>query len=205
MKTLITVLSAAFLGTTVAFAHEGQMHAAGSGLFGLPPEYVHILINPMPVYGLAMGILALGAALFARNQTAQVIGLGLVVIACASAWPVSHYGQAAYKHVRGLTDDAGADALDEHMERAEKVIWIFYATAFLGAVALASQKNFPKAAAPLAIVTLLAAIASLGAGGWISKAGGQVRHSEFRQVGMPPAAAESHHHDMETNSETTTK
>ena len=205
MKTFMAILVMAFIGTTAAFAHEGLMHEAGKGLFGLPPEYIHVLINPMPVYGVAMGILVLGAALLARNKTAQVIGLGLVVIACASAWPVSHYGQAAYKHVRGLTDDAGADALDEHMERAEKVIWIFYATAFLGAVALVSQKKFPKAAAPLAIVTLLAAITSLGAGGWISKAGGQVRHPEFREVGMPPVADESHHHDMETNSDTTNK
>lgn len=205
MKTLIAILVAAFIGTTAALAHEGHEHPAGSGLFGLPPEYFHVLLNPMPVYGMAMGILALGAALLARNKTAQVIGLALVILAAASAWPVAHYGQNAFKEIRGLADDAGAAALDEHMERAEKLVYVFYATALLGIAALVSQRKFPKAATPLAAITLIAAVASLGAGGWISKAGGQIRHPEFRHTGIPPAADEHHHHDTETNSETHNK
>lgn len=203
MKTLIAILVATLLGLTAAFAHEGQEHPAGSGLFGLPPEYVHVLINPMPVYGLAMGVLALGAALVLRNKTAQTIGLGLVIIAAASAWPVAHFGQNAYKQIRGQADDAGQDALDEHMERADKLVPIFYATAVLGVVALIGQRKFPRAATPLAAVTLAAAIASLGAGGWISKAGGQIRHSEFRHIGMPMNADDTPHHETETNSGST--
>ena len=194
MKTLIAILVATLLGLTAAFAHEGQEHPAGSGLFGLPPEYVHVLINPMPVYGLAMGVLALGAALVLRNKTAQTIGLGLVIIAAASAWPVAHFGQNAYKQIRGQADDAGQDALDEHMERADKLVPIFYATAVLGVVALIGQRKFPKAATPLAAVTLAAAIVSLGAGGWISKAGERLgddlvcrrtqRRYELRNAGL---------------------
>ena len=194
LKILIAVVGVALGASSPALAHEGEMHAAGSGLFGLPPEYVHILINPMPVYGMAMGILALGAALLARNKTAQIIGLGLVIIAAASAWPVAHYGQNAYKHVRGMADDAGQVALNEHMEHAEKVIYVFYATAFLGLVALVTRKKFPKAATPSAIVTLIMGVASLGAGGWISKAGGQIRHPEFRAMSAASTNAGPHEH-----------
>jgi len=202
MKTLkiLIVVAGLALAASSAWAHEGHEHPAGSGLFGLPPEYVHVLINPMPVYGMAMGVLALGAALLLKNKTAQTIGIGLIIIAAASAWPVAHYGQNAYKHIRGMADDAGQDALDEHMERADKAVLIFYATAVLGVIALIGQKRFPKAATPLAAVTLAAAIASLGAGGWISKAGGQIRHTEFRHIAMPMDADEPHHHETETNS-----
>jgi hypothetical protein len=203
MKTLIAILVAAALGTTAALAHEGHEHPAGSGLFGLPPGYVHVLINPMPVYGMAMGVLALGAALLLRNKTAQTIGIGLVILAAASAWPVAHFGQNAYKQIRGIADDAGQDALDEHMERADKLVPIFYATAALGVIALIGQRKFLKAATPLAAITLAAAIASLGAGGWISKAGGQIRHTEFRHIGMSMDGDESHHHETETNSPNT--
>lgn len=194
LKFLIAVIGVAPATGSTALAHEGEIHAAGNGLFGLPPEYVHILINPMPVYGMAMGILALGAALLMRNKTAQLIGLCLVIIAAASAWPVAHYGQNAYKHVRGMSDDAGQDALDEHMGRAEKVIYVFYATAFLGLVTLVTRKKFPKAATPLAVVTFIMGVASLGAGGWISKAGGQIRHPEFREAPAASTNAESHEH-----------
>ena len=92
MKTRPAILTAAFVSTATALAQEGHDHPAGGGLFGLPPEYLHVLLNPLPVYGMAMGVLALGAALLARNKAAQVIALGLVVIAAASAWPVAHYG-----------------------------------------------------------------------------------------------------------------
>ncbi len=194
LKNLIAVAGAALATGSTALAHEGEMHAAGSGLFGLPPEYVHVLINPMPVYGMAMGVLALGLALLARNKTAQTIGLGLLIIAAASAWPVAHFGQNAYKHVRGMADDAGQDALDEHMERAEKVIYIFYATAFVGFIALVIRKKFPKAATPLVVVTLVMGVASLGAGGWISKAGGQIRHPEFREASGASTNAGPHEH-----------
>ncbi len=203
MKTFAAILVAAFIGTTAALANAGHEHPAGSGLFGLPPEYVHVLINPMPVYGMAMGVLALGAALLLRNKTAQTIGIGLVIIAAASAWPVVHFGQNAYKTIRGLADDAGQDALDEHMTRADKLVPIFYATALLGLAALVAAKKFPKAATPLAAATLAAAVASLGAGGWISKAGGQIRHSEFRHAGMPHDTGQPHHHETETNSPNT--
>jgi hypothetical protein len=34
------------------------------------PEYVHVLINPLPVYGLAMGVFALLIAFIARSRRA---------------------------------------------------------------------------------------------------------------------------------------
>lgn len=192
LKILIAVMGVALAASSAALAQEAHQHPAGSGLFGLPPEYVHILINPMPVYGMAMGILALVAALLARNKTARNIGLLLVILAAASAWPVARYGQNAYKQIRGVADDAGQAALDEHMERADKLIFVFYATAVVGIVALVSQRKFPKTAVPLAGITLLAAIASLGAGGWISKAGGQIRHPEFRAMSAASTNATPH-------------
>jgi hypothetical protein len=193
-KTLLAILMAALVSTSTVLAQEGHDHPAGGGLFGLPPEYLHVLLNPLPVYGMAMGVLALGAALLARNKTAQVIALGLVIIAAASAWPVAHYGQNAFKRIRGLADEPGQARLAEHMERSDKLIYVFHATALLGVAALVSQRKFPKVATPMAAVTLIAAVASLGAGGWISKAGGQIRHPEFRGALAPLTNAIPHEH-----------
>lgn len=192
MKTRSALLMAALVSTATALAQETHDHPAGGGLFGLPPEYVHVLLNPLPVYGMAMGVLALGAALLARNKTAQVIALGLVIVAAVSVWPVAHYGQNAFKKIRDLADEPGQTRLAEHMERSDKLIYVFYATALLGVAALVSQRKFPKAATPLTAVTFIVAVASLGAGGWISKAGGQIRHPEFRGESAPLANAAPH-------------
>ena len=172
-------------------AHE---HAAGPGLFGQPPEYVHVLLNPIPVYGLAIGILALGAALLARSKPARAIALGIIIVSSASDWAVAHYGKNAYAGIREKADETGQQWLDEHMDRAEKFIYVFYATALLGIAALISQKKFPRAATGLTIATLLASVVSLGVGGWISKAGGQIRHPEFRHGAAPSKEDGSHQH-----------
>ena len=44
------------------------------------PEYIHVLINPLPIYGLSMGLLGLLIALFLRNRGAQIATLVIVLI-----------------------------------------------------------------------------------------------------------------------------
>ena len=69
----IALVAAATLAAPAAIAHEAHQHAAGAGLQGLPPEYVHVLLNPLPVYGLAIGVLALCAGLLARSRQLQLL------------------------------------------------------------------------------------------------------------------------------------
>src|SRR5207248_5070218 len=44
------------------------------------PEYIHVLINPLPVYGLAMGLLGLIVAFFLKSRSAQIVALIIVLI-----------------------------------------------------------------------------------------------------------------------------
>ena len=202
MKTIAATILTALFGTSLAFAHQME-GGSTEGLFGLKAEYVHVLLNPLPVYGLAMGALALVVALLARSTAAKNIALAIIVLCAASAWPVLVYGQHGYNHLYPQLDPESQQWLDAHMDRAEKFIYAFYLTAILGFAALVVQKKFPKANKALTLTTLLAAIASLGIGGWISRAGGEVSHSEFR-TGAPPSSSETQHHDHEQGEQTPT-
>ncbi|MCG3150127.1 MAG: hypothetical protein PCFJNLEI_03605 [Verrucomicrobiae bacterium] len=161
------------------------------------PEYVHVLLNPLPVYALAMGVLALGIALLMRSRPAQVVALIVVLVGSASAYPVLRYGQRGYDRVYAMSNSDAQLWLDQHMHRAERFVFAFYLTGLLAVAALGALWKIPQAALPLAIATILIATVSIGIGGWISHAGGQVRHSEFRS-GPPPKADEhdhsEHHH-----------
>ena len=166
-------------------AHAGEAH-----FFSM--EHIHVLLNHLPVIGLAFAILALALALMHHSRKTEIVALILVLIAAASAWPVNFTGQRAYETVRTLTDDAGTDWLDAHMERAEKAAPAFYALALLAAAALIAPHKWPRSTRPLAIATLALAVACEGAGGWIALAGGQIRHPEFR--GEPPPSEPTEHH-----------
>jgi len=158
------------------------------------PEYMHALLNPLPVYGLAFGTLALVLALFLKNHRVAIAALVLVFVGALSAWPVYHYGEAGYDRVKAMSDAAGEQWLDEHMARGEKLIWTFYVLAAVSALGIGVIAKWPRNSAPIAISALVLASATLGIGGYIGYAGGHVRHKEFRFEPAPEARAEEHHH-----------
>jgi hypothetical protein len=152
------------------------------------PEYVHILLNPLPIYGLATGLIGLIVAIILRSRPAKIATLAIVFISAFSAWPVYAYGEQAYDRVLSMADDDGRAWLEAHQARAEKLIYCFYALAALGAIAIVAPMKWPKSSVVLAIAVVLFGIGVLGAGGYIAYAGGKIRHREFRN-GPPPKPA----------------
>src|SRR5437773_2454466 len=131
------------------------------------PEYLHVLINPLPVYGLAIATLALVLALVLRNQRVTIAALVLVFISALSAWPTYHYGEAGYDRVKAMSDPAGEQWLDEHMARGEKLIWAFYVLAGVAAVGVVAVAKWPQTSFRLSVLTLVLGSATLGIGGYI--------------------------------------
>ena len=158
------------------------------------PEYVHVLLNPLPVYGLLISWLGLIIAVFLKSRRAQVATLVLVLISSLSAWPVYEFGQQAYDRVLSMTDDDGERWLDEHRDRGEDLIWGFYALAVLSAAAIAAPIKWPKSSALLVFAVILLGAGALGSGSYIAYAGGKIRHREFRNEPPPPKRPE-HEHD----------
>ena len=154
------------------------------------PEYVHILINPLPIYGLAISWIGLIIALFLRSRRAQIATLALVLISAVSAWPAYEFGEEGYDRVLSMTDDDGHAWLDEHQRRAEQLIYFFYALAGVSAVAIALPIKWPKTSASLVITTILLGVVVLGMSSYIAYAGGKVRHREFRTEPPPKKTTE---------------
>jgi len=157
------------------------------------PEYIHVLLNPLPVYGLLIGLLGLVIALLLKSRPAQITTLILVLISSASAWPVYEFGQQGYDRVLSMADEAGQAWLDEHRERGEDLIWIFYALVALSAIAIAAPIKWPKSSPPLAVAVILLGAVTLGSGAYIAYAGGRIRHREFRNESPPPKRSEREH------------
>ena len=157
------------------------------------PEYVHVLLNPLPVYGLLISWIALIAALISKSRRAHIVTLILVFITSISAWPVYEFGEEGYDRVLAMTDEDGHAWLDEHQHRAEQFIYVFYALAVLSAAAIAIPIKWPKSSGPLAISVLLLGVLAIGMGEHIARAGGKIRHREFRNEPPPPIRAEQEH------------
>jgi disulfide bond formation protein DsbB len=155
------------------------------------PEYVHVLLNPLPVYGLLISWIALIAALISKSRRAHIVTLILVFITSISAWPVYEFGEEGYDRVLAMTDDDGHAWLDEHQARGQKLIYVFYALAVLSAAAIVVPLRWPKSSVPLALVVVLLGAAALGSGCYIARAGGRIRHREFRNEPPPPIKSQA--------------
>jgi disulfide bond formation protein DsbB len=158
------------------------------------PEYIHVLINPLPVYGLLVAIIGLVIALMQRSRSAQITALALILLSAAIVWPVVHYGEESYDRVLSLTNDQGAAWLKVHAHRADEFAWCFYVLAAVAAAAIFAPLKWPKSATILALITLLLSCGVLGMGGYIAYAGGRIRHREFRNGPAPvvPVGQDEH-------------
>ncbi|MDQ6938696.1 MAG: hypothetical protein M3119_00905 [Verrucomicrobiota bacterium] len=154
------------------------------------PEYVHVLLNPLPVYGLGLGLFGLIIALISRARAARVTALAIVFVSTISVWPVFHYGDSAYDRVLSMSDNDGRKWLDEHRRRAEQLVVPFYVVAALAATALLCEHFAPRASVLIGLTTAVLAAATLGAGVYIATAGGRIRHREFRYVPAPENATQ---------------
>ena len=157
------------------------------------PEYVHVLLNPLPVYGLAMGLLALVLAALARNRGAQVLALTLILVAALSVWPTAHFGEGGYDRVYAMSNQQAQQWLAWHAQLADWVVWIHSIVAALAAGALLSLWRWPRGERWLLGTTLVATVIALALAGFLAFVGGKVRHSEFRDgpppVIVPPSAS----------------
>src|SRR5438045_8014052 len=63
------------------------------------PEYLHVLLNPLPLYGLAIALFGLVAATYLRSRGGQLAALVLVFASTIAVWPVVYHGDQAYGRV----------------------------------------------------------------------------------------------------------
>jgi hypothetical protein len=155
--------------------------------FGMQPEYLHVLFNPVLTHALPLGVLALIVAALLRNRAAMVVALVVVLVSAAAVWPAVHYGEAAADRVQSIADLTGGQWLKIHEYRADRWAWLFYATAIAAAAAILLPCRWTRLGRPLAGLTFLLAAAACAAGCYIAFPAGKIRHREFRHAPPPPA------------------
>jgi len=144
------------------------------------PEYVHVLLNPMPLYGMAAGaFLLVWSRLRHPEEFPEGTLIWIVLVAIVTGLAV-YFGEQGYENVGVIADAHGNRWLAHHKERAETLMYVFYLTGFCALGSLWAQRRGLSWVRHLVSLTLILTLCSIGAASWISHAGGQVMHAEFR-------------------------
>ncbi|MFN7942700.1 MAG: hypothetical protein U0X73_14015 [Thermoanaerobaculia bacterium] len=161
-----------------------------------PAEHVHLLVNHIPIIGLAFAVLPIAWGLIRRDRRTAVLGAILAVLATLPTPLVVWSGEAAEDRLHLTLDpDATITLAPEHEERAEATQWALYATLALAAssvVVFGRGERRARLATALLAATLAAGIAGLALAAWTAEAGGRIRHTELRSGSRPAPDGSAH-------------
>ncbi len=149
------------------------------------PAYRHMLLNHVPVIGLATAALVVACGLALRQAAIMRVGLALAVLTAGAAFPVARFGDAAYPAIFDQLDGDGRAWLDYHAYLADRWLLLVYAACAVSAIALLLGWLRPRLLIALAAVALLFSLAGFGTAAWIAMAGGKIKHPEFRMDDPP--------------------
>jgi hypothetical protein len=154
----------------------------------MSPEYQHVLINSFPVHGTLVAALMLGISMALHSRQGQMIALGILVLLGPVTWAVMETGDHAKHRVTLTMNEEGQDWIKEHEKRADQGAWVLFLTAAVALAAWVSWWRYHASSRALTIAALMLSLLAIRTAAWISQAGGQIRHTEFRH-GPPPGLA----------------
>jgi len=149
------------------------------------PAYRHMLLNHVPIIGLAMAWIGLMAGLILRQRPMVMLGLILVALGAGSSIPAEHYGDAAYPAIYDTLDGTGRAWLDHHANLAATWMPVLYINCGLAVIAIGVALLRRRALFATAWLVALVTLAGIASAAYIASAGGKIAHPEFRIVDPP--------------------
>jgi hypothetical protein len=164
----------------------------------MTPEHLHLILNHVPIFGMACALLPLGVGIALKKKDMLLVGL---ILATASIWmtgPVMGTGESAHHkylegEVRPYLDPDVDDYLHAHEERAEVGSKIMYAAAVLALVSLVIYFKKPDWVYGVSTALWVVGLLSILAGAWIAESGGKIRRVDFRGAAEQSAPAPPRH------------
>ncbi len=143
--------------------------------------HVHLMINHVPVIGVLGALLVFGYGLARKSDEVKLLGLGLFVLIAIITIPVFFTGGEAEKIVKELPGVTEA-SIGTHAEMATLALALIE---LLGVAALGGLLLFRKSGVVpqwYIVLVLIIALASAGIAGLTANLGGQIRHTEIREM-----------------------
>jgi hypothetical protein len=149
------------------------------------PAYRHVLLNHLPIVGLAIAWLVLAWALIEGRWSSTVFGLSLVAVLSGSAIGVMSAGDAAYPFVFDSLDGPGREWLDYHTYLGDRWGWLIATNGALAILAIVTGFMRERLRRVAGVTVLATTLVGLATAAIIAEAGGKIRHPEFR-LSDPP-------------------
>ena len=158
--------------------------------------HIHLMLNHLPVIGLALGLIVLIAGLLRKNSTVLVVALSIIALSGMSSYPTMYSGGASEHYLEEHENEYNVDheLIHDHEEAAELAFWPTLATGVFSLVCLFGIFKGFSWTNKLALVILVLGIISVGLLYQTSNSGGKIRHPELNSCCSSVESSESCSH-----------
>lgn len=121
------------------------------------PEYLHLLLEPLPLYGLGIGLTFLIVSFMFGEAKCRMLALGIICVSCASVWPYNDLREKATPRIIAMRSPDLAPLIQEQTQRRRDWSLPYYAMALLSLTTLAASR-YPKSRLLLFAVVIFGAL-----------------------------------------------
>lgn len=138
------------------------------------PEYAHLLLESLPLFGIAAGLIFLCGSLIFREGKSRLLALLIICASSGSVWPYITLREKAEARIVAMHDPSYAPLIREQTARRKSTAWAFYSICALSG--LAFILGMAGKGRALLIVTLVAATATFWLSVWLHKKEAEIYH-----------------------------
>lgn len=149
-------------------------------------EYLHLLLEPLPLYGGFCGVLLLLVAQWGGESKSRLLALLLITASCASVWPYQNLRASAEPRIVATRDPALKPFIDRQSARRQGFNWAFYLMAVVGGCTLILQ--LAGKGKPMVWITLVGALGIVILSAWLHKKECEVYHRNIVKFKLPSGA-----------------
>ena len=143
------------------------------------PEYAHLLLESLPLYGLAFGLTLLVVAFVVNERKSRLLALGLILISCASVWPYLDFRLEATPRILATRAVEYGPIIRSQTELRAATAWAYYTMAIFTGIAMLMTKS--RYARHGVLVVILGGVALFWLSVWLHKKECEVYHPNIKR------------------------
>lgn len=117
------------------------------------PEYLHLLLEPLPLYGLGIGLTLLIISFVFGDAKSRWLSLAIICVSCASVWPYNDLRGKAMPRILATRAPEFAPLIQEQTQRHKDWSWPYQVMTLLSAIAMLTAHT-PKGRMVVLIVVI---------------------------------------------------
>jgi hypothetical protein len=138
------------------------------------PEYAHLLLESLPLYGLGIGLTFLIVAFLVGEKKTRLLALAVMALSCASVWPYLSFLLEATPRILATRPVSFGEMIEKQTQLRQDTAWVYYAMAAISALAMALTKS--RYARHGVLVAVVSGVLTFWMSVWLHKKECEVYH-----------------------------